>query len=66
VAIEWQRVHYGPGWRGFDGRLFVAQVEHYDVPEPHWRAFSRCQRVNGPFDDAEAAQRAAVAVYVPA
>jgi len=60
-ALDWQ------GDRGFlvdDGgrRLLVATIAHYDVPQPHWRAFVRQEPVPGEWGTPAEAQAAADAV----
>jgi hypothetical protein len=57
VGLSWE--HYGDTWRGFDGWYLVASVVKYDVPEPHWTASVRLERVPGRHGTADSPMAAA-------
>lgn len=60
--MEWTRGdRTGQSWRGFDDRMFVAQVVHY---AGGWMGFIRGDPIDGRYyDSAEAAMRAVERVY---
>ena len=71
MAITWSAGHYGPGYRGFDGPLFVAQVARYDdvderrlaTGQGHWRAYLAGGAGKRACTTPEAAQAAAERAY---